>query len=92
MKGISLKHTVQTEQKSAASLDFMKNYVLYPLRSGLFGFSTFFAVLIFTKLLSYWIGTYEEFVVDLDDVFLSSIGFVLVFLIKFLENFKEKEA
>ena len=69
---------------------FLLNYVFQPIKSGIIGFSTFFTILILTKLLSYFIGTRDLFSVDIEDVLLSSIGFVLVFLIRLLENFKEK--
>lgn len=68
----------------------LKDYVFSPGIAGLFGFIAFFSILIVTKFFSYVIGTYDNLAIDWDDVFLSSIGFILVFLIRFLENFKEK--
>ena len=68
----------------------LKDYVLSPCIAGLFGFIAFFSILIVTKFFSYMIGTYDNLAFDWDDVFLSSIGFILVFLIRFLENFKEE--
>jgi hypothetical protein len=68
----------------------VKDYVLSPLVAGLFGFFAFFCILIVTKFFSYIIGTYENVALDWDDAFLSSIGFILVFLIRFLENFNEE--
>lgn len=69
-------------------LESIKRLFLYPLRSGIFGFSMFFTILLTTKFISSVIGTVNEFSVEIDDVWISSIGFVLVFLIRFLENFK----
>ncbi len=69
----------------------LKNYVLNPIKLGIFGFMAFFSILLVTKIVSYWIGTYEDFSIDLNDALLSAVGFILVFLIKFLENFKEDD-
>jgi len=62
--------------------------IVKPIQGGLFGFATFFIVVIFTKLLSSAINPDSVFVVEIDDVYLSLIGFVLSFLIKLLENFR----
>lgn len=59
-------------------------------KSGMAGFAGFFSVLIFTKFVASLIGTVDTFYVNFDDVILSSIGFVLIALIKILENFKEE--
>ena len=47
----------------------LASYVVNPIKSGLVGFTAFFSILVVTKLFSYLIGTYEEFVIDIDDVF-----------------------
>ena len=61
------------------------------LQSGLFGFAIFFTVLLISKLLSSLIGETDVFRVDLSDVSLSFIGFVLTFLISFLKHFSQNE-
>ncbi|MCL5030356.1 MAG: hypothetical protein M1480_15200 [Bacteroidetes bacterium] len=66
------------------------NFIFQPFRSGVFGFISFFLVLITAKYLGYLIGSHDSFQIDSDDFLLSILGFILVFLIKFLENFKEK--
>lgn len=91
MKNIVLERSDEQSESKPTALVFLKNYVINPFRSGLFGFAAFFSILIATKLFSYWIGTYSFFTVDADDVTLSAIGFVLVAIIKFLENFKQNE-
>lgn len=68
-----------------------KNMVLAPLKSGICGFAIFITILIIVKLFSYLIGTYNYFSIEITDVQLSLIGFVLLFLIRFLENFKETD-
>lgn len=89
MKDIAYR---EAESASTKKNSLLMNYVINPIKSGIFGFSAFFSILLVTKLFSYWIGTYDEFAIDLDDVLLSVIGFILVFLIKFLENFKQEES
>jgi hypothetical protein len=70
----------------------LNNYVLSPIKSGLLGFAAFFCILLSTKVVSYIIGSYTVFTIDIDDILLSIIGFILVFLIKFLENFRVKQS
>lgn len=60
------------------------------IKSGMFGFATFFTILLATKYIAVIIGTQEVFRVDFDDVLLSSIGFVLLALIQILEQFRDK--
>jgi hypothetical protein len=68
-----------------------KQYFLEPCKSGLFGFAIFITILIIVKLFSYTIGSYDYFSLEISDVQLSLVGFVLLFLIRFLENFKEQD-
>lgn len=69
--------------------NFISQFIIAPFKSGLAGFAAFFSILVFTKALGYMLGTQTTFEIVLDDVFLSAIGFVLVFLIRLLENVKE---
>lgn len=70
---------------------FLKLYFILPVKSGLAGFAAFFSILVATKFLGYLLGTQPTFDIILDDVFLSLIGFVLIFLIRILENIKEEK-
>jgi len=63
-------------------------YFLSPVKSGLGGFAGFFSILIATKFLGYAIGTQQIFEITIDDVLLSLVGFLLIFLIRLLENIK----
>jgi hypothetical protein len=93
MKEVLIGNLEKEEGKnSAISIIKWKQYLLSPLKSGLFGFAMFFTILLIVKLFSYAIGTYNFFVIEISDIELSLIGFVLLFLIRELENFKEKEA
>ncbi len=82
--------SVGTKKKEGTNnlLKKFKNYFILPLGSGIFGFAIFFLVLVLTKVLTSWLGIYEEIELNVHDVYLSSIGFVLLFLIKILEYIK----
>jgi len=67
---------------------FFKRYIIKPLKSGLYGFAMFFSVLILTKGIAVFIGTFQNFQIDLYDVLLSMVGFLLTALIAILENLK----
>lgn len=71
---------------------FINKYIFKPITSGGLGFASFLFVLILTKLISVMVGTLSTFIIEFDDLLLSLIGFILLFLIRFLENFREKEA
>ena len=91
MKDVYIGDVGKKEGGNTSSHSFMKDYIWAPIRSGLYGFAMFFSILLAEKLFSYIIGTYNIFAVELTDLSLSSIGFVLLFLIRELENFKEEE-
>lgn len=56
---------------------------------GILGFAMFFIVILFTKFLSSAINSGVKFIIDLDDVYLSLLGFFLTALIKILECFRD---
>lgn len=66
----------------------VKKYFLTPMQSGLFGFAAFFTTVIIAKYLGSLFQGFE-FMIEVEDVYLSSLGFFLVSLIKLLENFKK---
>ena len=89
LEAITGKGEIAKRKKPFAS-GFVK-YFLLPFRGGLSGFAIFFSILIFTKLFAYVVGIHEIFEVDVEDVILSVIGFILMFLIRFLENFQKRD-
>ena len=91
MKDVYIGGVGKKEDENSSSHSFVKDYIWAPIRSGCCGFAMFFAILLAVKLFSYIIGTYNFFAIELTDLSLSSIGFVLLFLIRELENFKEEE-
>ncbi|PIQ10452.1 MAG: hypothetical protein COW71_02630 [Ignavibacteriales bacterium CG18_big_fil_WC_8_21_14_2_50_31_20] len=91
MKELSANNMSEKKEKINRWTFSYKNHFLEPIKSGLFGFAIFITILIIVKLFSYLIGSYNYFAIEITDVQLSLIGFVLLFLIRFLENFKETE-
>ena len=78
----------------AESTEFMQNlktYLLNPLSTGLAGFAAFFSLILFTKLLSYFIGINDDFNLGLNDVIYSFTGFIFAAGAKFLEFFGKEE-
>ncbi len=80
----------QVAKKEKALNELISKFVFSPLKAGIGGFAAFFTILILTKLFAYLMGIQNIFEVDVYDLLLSTIGFILSFLIRFLENFKEK--
>jgi hypothetical protein len=76
--------------KGGVSQDKLPDTIFYQLLvaiiAGLAGFSTFFATLILFKLYNHLIGHLPVFTIDTSDILLSSIGFICLFLISFLDN------
>ncbi|MCF8262274.1 MAG: hypothetical protein K9J12_15985 [Melioribacteraceae bacterium] len=67
----------------------MKKNILEPGKAGLGGFLLFLAVIMFTKLIGYWVTGAESIDITFTDILLGFIGFILMFLMKFLEKFKK---
>jgi hypothetical protein len=57
--------------------------------SGLIGFIIFFAVLVFIRFFDHVIG-YKIFAVEMEDILLSSIGFLCLFMLSFLKHFTKR--
>lgn len=72
-------------KKSQFILGFRKHIIL-PIKSGLYGFTLVFLVIIIVKLLSFLLGINEIFNLDFMDVLLSSMGFFFMSLIHILKN------
>ncbi|MCU7495262.1 MAG: hypothetical protein HF314_09675 [Ignavibacteria bacterium] len=90
MKNISTAEETSEGHEGQVFRNF-KSYFLNPVKGGIFGFAAFFGLLSAIKYFSFMIGSQPHFSLDVTDVTLSLLGFVLVFLIKLLENFQEKE-
>ncbi|HPN38777.1 MAG TPA: hypothetical protein PL041_10255, partial [Melioribacteraceae bacterium] len=66
-----------------------KCFMFQPVCSGIMGFTLFLSIIILVKFLSHSLGFQPVFGVDIYDVVLSALGFVLAFLIRFIDNFKK---
>ncbi len=66
--------------------------LLVAIIAGSVGFFTFFATLVLIKLFYHVVGHFTIFTIDTSDVLLSSIGFLCLFLISFLENSSGKSS
>jgi hypothetical protein len=84
---------IENERKKDQNkfISFFLNFLFYPLRAGLFGFSAFFTTVLLVKYMGTLIDKNSLFLVDLTDIYLSSLGFFLIFTIRILENFREKK-
>ncbi|HED38558.1 MAG TPA: hypothetical protein ENI76_10005 [Ignavibacteria bacterium] len=67
--------------------DVLQNYFLSPILSGFYGFALFFSTVIFAKGLGTLVGSIPQFNINIGDAELSIIGFVFLFLIRFLKNY-----
>ena len=67
-------------------------FILNPLGKGVFGFIIFFIVLVITKSVARLVGTLPAVTIDEQDAIICSIGFIMFFLIKFLENFSGEKS
>lgn len=68
--------------------NIIQKFLVKPATAGLYGFTVFFTIILFSKYLGVLIGSYKSWHVDLSDVELSLLGFVFMFLINFLKNFQ----
>jgi len=62
------------------------------LLAGIGGYFLFLFILMATKSISVFVQTSGEMQFELTDFILPVIGFILLSLIKFLENFRDNEA
>lgn len=87
----SVQEKVHPEVTVNLKSPFFLKYIFYPIRAGLFGFSLFFTTIFISKYIGFLVKNSEEFSVDINDVILSLLGFVLLGLIKLLENIKPEK-
>lgn len=87
MKGVIVHSALRRVISPGINQIFFKFFFL-PLKAGLYGFAGFFTLLIAAKTVLSLLGYSEEFLVDAGDVLLSSLGFVLVFIIRLVQNIK----
>ncbi len=67
-----------------------QSFIFEPIIAGLYGFATYFFVLLIVKMIQYYFGFSANLKMDINDLSLASIGFVLFFLIKLLQNLRKR--
>jgi hypothetical protein len=87
MKGVIIPDLVISHRKNSFFRLFY-NYLLIPLRSGLFGFAFFFTALLMIKTFLFLLSTQNYFIVNVGDVTLSLIGFASFYIIRIFQNIK----
>lgn len=72
----------------SSKLEMIRSYFFHPLNEGLFGFAIIFVILTAIKFVNNLLGFTQDFSIEINDILLSSLGFICFFLISFLNNFK----
>lgn len=94
LEGTTQDQTSQIYSDSIVRESFksnLKTYLLHPIYIGIMGFAAFFSLILLTKLFGYFLGTNNEFNLQLNDVIYSLTGFVFAAGIKFFEFFGKEE-
>lgn len=68
----------------------IRQFLFKPLLAGLYGYAAFFTVLLLCKWMGCIIDSRQIFKVDNVDLLIAMVGFLLLFSIRFLENFSNK--
>lgn len=68
---------------------FTKKYFLHPFNEGVFGFSIFLIILFVGNYLTYLTGVENKVNISSNDVLLSTLGFICLFLLDILKHFKK---
>lgn len=84
MKGIIISSA--NRETKQTNRDYLSNLLFSPFKAGLVGFSSFFTILLIAKYFGALFGSVNTFKIQVEDVFLSLIGFTLLFIVKLLEN------
>lgn len=67
------------------------NYIIAPILSGLYGYTIFFSTITLVKALGTLVGSLPVFNIEIADTEMSILGFVLLFLIRFIKNFSPED-
>lgn len=87
MNSIPSTNDENIEGNKSQFLFGLTKYILRPVKSGLYGFTLVFVVILFVKVLSFTLGINTVFYLDLMDVLLASVGFFFMLLIHILKGF-----
>jgi hypothetical protein len=87
MKSFTITESTQYTKKISKDSIFV-DYLRTPFRYGIIGFSLILFVALMIKYFGFLAGTLEVFELGMNEILLSLIGFVFLFLIRFLANYK----
>lgn len=87
MKTFTITESTQYTKKINKDSIFT-DYLKTPLRYGIIGFSIMLLVASLIKYFGFLAGTIGVFEIGINEILLSLIGFVFLFLIRFLANYK----
>ena len=77
--------------KNSHLKETIHNFIIAPILSGLYGYSIFFSTIILAKGLGTLAGSLPAFNIEVADAQMSIIGFILLFLIRFIKNFSPED-
>ncbi len=87
MKSFTITESTAYTKKISGEI-LLSDYIRIPLRYGMMGLGIMFLLTTSMKYFGYLAGTIDEFSIGTDELMLSTIGFVFLFLIRFLANYK----
>ncbi|QQS35196.1 MAG: hypothetical protein IPM56_13175 [Ignavibacteriales bacterium] len=87
MKNFTITESAIYTKKISGHL-LVNDYLRIPLRYGFSGLAIMFSLCSLMKYFGFLAGARAEFSVGTDEVMLSLIGFVILFLIRFLANYR----
>ena len=91
---MSKNYSMQNEANDTKinyALKLFESFLMQPSVQGVKGFLIFFAIVLIIKTIIFLIYTEDKLVMQVEDLYLSSIGFCMTFVIKFLENFSYRK-
>lgn len=91
-RGFKMSQTLKNELREAPKLGGklkLKVLLFEPLVASIIGFLLFVTVIFFVKFLSYMLSFQPNIYFDKYDFYLSSLGLVLAFAIRLIDNLKK---
>lgn len=81
-----------SKTENRAFFSFLINFLIKPIKSGFYGFTAFFVVLVLAKSILYFFGFSHEFIVNSEDVLFCLLGLIIVFPVKLVESIKNQQS
>lgn len=88
-EGSVIQEQKALEKPKSRFFNFMYSFVYSPTKSGIFGFVIYFLVIASAKTVSYLLGISDTINLNLDDLLLSTAGFLYAFIFSLLKNYKQ---